>query len=107
MGASRLVVLYWRPVDLSFIWDPAKAEANTRKHGVEFLEAVTAFSDPLSVTVADPDHSVGQVRLLTLGVSARGRLLVIVHTDVEDEIRLISARQATPRERRQYEEHGP
>jgi uncharacterized DUF497 family protein len=60
MGASRLVVLYWRPVDLSFIWDPAKAEANARKHGVGFLEAVTAFGDSLSVTVADPENSVGE-----------------------------------------------
>ena len=93
-------------MDLSFAWDPAKAQANAQKHGVEFYEAVTAFADALSVTVADPDHSVGEVRFLTLGVSARGRLLVVVHTDVADEIRLISARQATPRERRQYEERG-
>jgi uncharacterized protein len=83
---------------------PAKAESNARKHGVEFTEAVTVFKDPLSVTIVDPAHSVGEERFVTLGRSGRARLLVVAHTDTKDEIRLISARPATPRERRQYEE---
>ena len=90
---------------LRFTWDPAKAAANRRKHGIDFPEAATAFGDPLSLTVADPDHSEGEERYLLLGRSERDRLLVVVHVErAGDEIRLISARPATRRERRQYEE---
>ena len=89
---------------LSFAWDPATAEANVAKHGVAFSEAVTVFGDPLAVTIADPDHSVGEERYVTLGSSAQGRLLIVAHTDMNDAIRLISARPAAPRERRKYAE---
>jgi uncharacterized protein len=87
-----------------FEWDPEKAGANERKHGVSFGEAATAFGDPLSLTIADPDHSDREDRFVLLGESFRGRLLVVVHTEREDRIRLISARLATRRERRAYEE---
>lgn len=89
---------------LTFEWDSEKARANLAKHGVGFPEAATAFGDPLSLTVPDPDHSVGEERYITMGISYRQRLLVIAHTEVGDCLRLISARRATRAERRQYEE---
>lgn len=85
-------------------WDPRKAAANLRKHRVSFEEATTALADPLSVTGADPDHSVGEDRWITFGLSNRGRLLAVAHTDEGDTIRIISARVATRPERRLYEE---
>jgi uncharacterized DUF497 family protein len=87
-----------------FTWDPAKAEANEWKHGVSFDEAKTAFGDPLSVTVADERHSVGEERLVLFGLSDAGRLLAVMHTERGMAIRIISARLATRRERREYEE---
>ena len=89
---------------LRFVWDREKAAANVRKHGVSFDEAATAFGDPLSIAVTDPEHSVGEERWLLLGQSATGRLLVVAHTEHRDEIRIISARPATRRERQNYEE---
>ena len=89
---------------LRFTWDPHKAETNRRKHGVEFTEALTAFADPLSVTIPDPDHSLRARRFLLVGLSKRGRLLVVAHTERANEIRLISARVATRREQHTYEE---
>lgn len=91
---------------LSFSWDQQKADANVKKHGVEFAQAITVFADILSLTVADPDHSHDEERLLTTGMSRDGQVLVVVHTDSGDDIRVISARAATPRERRQYEDRG-
>jgi len=91
-------------VALRFTWDRAKAAANARKHEVVFEEAVTAFADPLSTTIPDPDHSLEEERCILLGMSERGRLLVVAHADRGNEIRLISARPATPRERKDYEE---
>lgn len=85
-------------------WEPRKAAANLRKHRVSFEEATTALADPLSVTGADPDHSVGEDRWITFGLSNRGRLLAVAHTDEGDTIRIISARVATRPERRLYEE---
>jgi len=87
-----------------FEWDRAKAEDNIAKHGVSFGEATTALRDPLSTTGVDPDHSFGEERFITFGVSTRGRLLVVAHTDHEDIIRIISAREATRTERAIYEE---
>jgi uncharacterized protein len=88
-----------------FHWDPTKARANLKKHGVSFEEAATVFGDPLSLTIVDPQHSTPQEsRFILLGQSASGRLLVVAHTETGDDIRLISARLATPRERRDYEE---
>jgi uncharacterized protein len=72
--------------------------------GVDFEEAATAFGDPLSITIADPDHSVGEERWLLVGQSGGGRVLVVAHTERGDEIRLINARLATRRERDTYEE---
>jgi uncharacterized DUF497 family protein len=90
-------------MSIEFEWDPAKAEANLRKHGVSFEEAVTAFSDALSSTIPDPLHSVGESRCVLIGLSSAGRLVVVVHVDRGAKIRLISARPATRKERNQYE----
>ena len=87
-----------------FRWHPKKARSNLRKHGVSFEEAASVFRDTLSVTIADPLHSGAEDRFVTIGQSARNRTLVVVHLEVEDEIRIISARTATPRERSNYEE---
>lgn len=80
-----------------------KADHNLIRHGVSFAEASTAFGDPLSVTVHDPLHSADEERFVLFGVSDRGRLLAIVHTDRDGTNRIISARIATRHERRQYE----
>jgi len=90
---------------LEFEWDPEKAEANRKKHRVTFEEASTVFADPLSLTIADPDHSEREERMLLLGTTRSGRLLVISHPYHDRRIRLISAREATRRERRDYEEN--
>ena len=90
---------------LQFEWDDAKARSNRSKHGVSFEEAGTAFADPLSTTIHDPDHSASREhRYLILGQSVFGRLLVVSHTERGDTIRIISARRANRRERRNYEE---
>ena len=89
---------------LRFVWDPAKAASNLRKHGVDFREAATAFNDPLSVSVPDPDHSLDEERWVLLGLSIAGRLIVVAHTEQGDEIRIITARPATRPERQAYEE---
>jgi uncharacterized DUF497 family protein len=89
---------------MQVVWDPRKAAANARKHKVSFEEASTVFADGLALTGADPDHSIGQARWITFGESARGRLLAVAHTDEGDIIRIISARMATRREKRLYEE---
>jgi uncharacterized protein len=88
---------------MSFQWNPIKAIDNAEKHDVSFEEAVTVFSDLLAVTISDPDHSIGEFRMVTLGVSSSQRLLVVSHTESSGEIRLISARLATRQERRSYE----
>ena len=85
-------------------WDEEKNVANVRKHGVSFEEAATVFGDPLSDTFDDPDHSAEESRFITIGTSEKGRLLMLAHTDQEDRIRLISARELTKQERRNYEE---
>jgi len=89
---------------VTFTWDSNKAAANLKKHGVDFREAATVFDDPLSTTFPDDDHSSSQRRFLTIGMSAHGRALVVSHSEVGDQIRLISARETTRRERRFYEE---
>ena len=85
-------------------WDEEKNASNVQKHGVSFEEAATVFGDPLSDTFDDPDHSAEEYRFITTGTSEQGRLLVIAHTDREDRIRIISARELTKQERRNYEE---
>jgi len=75
-------------MDLGFTWDPDKDAANIRKHGVSFAEAMTTFADLLSVTIPDPDHSVGEARYLLIGHSARQRVLVVAHMELADQIRI-------------------
>ena len=87
-----------------FEWDPGKAGKNLRKHGVTFEEASSVFYDSLAITGADPDHSEGEERMVTFGLSSSGRLLVVSHTERSDAIRIISARVATKHERHIYEE---
>lgn len=94
------------PDSLRFEWDPRKAAANERKHAVGFQEATTVFDDPLSVTIPDPDHSVDEQRFLLLGLSNRGRLLVVAHSAGGESIRIITARRANRPERRTYEEEN-
>ena len=89
---------------LLFEWDEEKSRNNLRKHGVSFEEASTIFGDPLSVTIDDPQHSAREQRWVTLGHSAKYRLLAVVHTDRGSRIRIISARMATRYERETYEE---
>lgn len=89
---------------MQFEWNPTKAALNLKNHKVSFNEAATVFSDPLGVTVPDPDHSDEEDRLIIVGISYRSRLLIVSHTENEDAIRIISARELTPREREQYEQ---
>lgn len=89
---------------LVFEWDEKKAEQNIKKHRIAFEDAATVFGDPLSLTIDDPRHSTVERRFVTMGFSLRGRLVVVVHTDRSDRIRIISARKATARERIIYEE---
>ncbi|MEK7806636.1 MAG: BrnT family toxin [Chloroflexota bacterium] len=89
---------------MEFEWDPDKGAQNLNKHKVSFHEAATVFGDQLSVTFPDPDHSISESRYITIGLSHRGRLLIVAHTDRDDRIRIISAREATRREGIFYEE---
>ncbi len=89
---------------LTFEWDRQKAIANAKKHDVTFEEASTAFGDPLSLTVPDPDHSSDEERFILLGQSRYRKLLIVVHTEDNDHIRIISARRATRPEKKAYEE---
>lgn len=88
---------------MKFTWDPAKAAQNLIDHGVSFEEATTVFGDPLQATIPDPDHSIGEERLITMGQSSAGQLLVVSHIEEGDTIRIISARRATSHERKDYE----
>jgi uncharacterized protein len=85
-------------------WDEAKAEANLQKHRVPFTEAATVFGDDLASTVYDSEHSDDEDRYITIGMSVTGRVLIVSHTDRGNRIRIISARAATRRERKDYEE---
>jgi len=87
-----------------FEWNPNKARQNLIKHGVSFEEASTSFQDKMSITIPDPLHSEDEERFILLGYSENSRLLVIVHTDRNNRIRIISARRATKKERLNYEE---
>ena len=88
---------------MKFMWDPRKATANLKKHGVSFDEASTIFADSLSATIPDPDHSLGEHRFITMGVSSSNRLLVVCHTEEAGTVRIISARRATRHEKNFYE----
>lgn len=89
---------------MRFEWDSTKAAKNLLKHRVAFEEASSVFYDPLAATGSDPDHSEAEDRLITFGTSTAGRLLVVAHTERAGAVRIISARLATPQERRIYEE---
>ena len=92
---------------MEFEWDPEKAAANVKKHGVEFAEAMTIFGDPLELTIADPDHSEDEPRFLSIGLSAGSRLLVVAYTERTDRTRIINAREASSQERKNYESTSP
>ena len=89
---------------MEFEWYPEKAAANIRRRRVSFNEAATVLEDPLSTTFPNEAHSEDEMRFVTVGVSQRGRLLVVAHTERNDTIRIISARRATRRERAFYEQ---
>ena len=88
---------------MKFEWDRAKAEHNRKKHRVSLDDAVTVFYDPLTATFDDPDHSIGERRFITIGYSSHNRLLVVVHAERGSSIRIISARPANARERKNHE----
>lgn len=94
---------------IEFDWDPAKARSNRAKHGVSFEEAMGVFADPLALSRLDDDQAPREERWITLGMAGAGRLLLVVHTHIEHSddriaVRIISARRATRRETRQYED---
>ena len=89
---------------MRFEWDENKAARNFVKHGISFEEAATVFGDPLSDTFDDPDHSAEERRFVIIGVSEKGRMLIVAHTDEGEVVRLISAREPTRKEREFYEE---
>ena len=91
-------------MEYNFEWDPEKAASNLKDHTVPFEEAITAFGDPFSLNMPDPDHSEGEQRFIVLGTSTRSRLVVVSYTERPPRTRIISARRATPHERHQYEE---
>ena len=89
---------------MEFEWDKNKAEQNLKKQGVKFFEATAVFGDPFELTINDPDHSVGEYRFLSIGRSEKGQLLVVSYTEQKENcIRIISARQATKEEQKNYE----
>ena len=89
---------------MGFQWDDAKEAGNLRKHGLDFDEAATTFYDPLALVRPDEEHSEREERFVLLARSLRDRLLVTVFTERDEDIRIISSRRATRRERREYEE---
>jgi uncharacterized DUF497 family protein len=91
-------------MELQFEWNEEKAKENLRKHRVSFEEAKTVFNDPLSMVFPDPDHSGAEQRFVNVGWSSRHRVLVVVHTERNDRIRIVSCRRATIRERNAYAE---
>jgi uncharacterized protein len=94
-------------LSLEFEWNAKKAKANETKHGISFVEAATVFADPLSLTIDDPDHSDKEDRFIIVGLSSAKRLLVVVHVERGDRIRIIGARLATPRERGRMKKPKP
>lgn len=92
---------------MEFEWDRRKAAANLKKHGVSFPEAVTVFGDPLEITIPDPDHSAGEARFLSVGVTIENRLVVVAYTEREGSIRIINARRAASKEQRDYASYEP
>jgi uncharacterized protein len=91
-------------VELGFEWHEEKAKENLRKHGIRFEEAKTVFNDPFSITIADSEYSVEEERYIDIGLSINGQLLVVVYTERQSNIRIISCRKATKPERQVYEQ---
>ena len=90
---------------VNFEWDPGKARQNRRKHRNSFEEAATIFGDPLAIIYPDPDHSILEEPFITVGLSRVNRVLIVAHTDRDQNFRIISARKTADRERRHYEEY--
>ncbi len=91
---------------MEFEWDENKALRNDDKHGISFAEATTVFGDPMELTIADPNHSTGEYRFLSIGRSNLGNLLAVSYTEREENhIRIISARRATKHEQKNYEQN--
>ena len=90
-------------MSLIFEWNENKANENLKKHGVSFDEAKTVFNDPFSVTIYDPDHSIDKDRYIDIGLSSKGRLIVVSYLEQDGKIRIISSRKATKKEKRDYE----
>ncbi len=90
--------------DLNFEWHESKAAENLKKHKVSFEEGKTVFGDPHSLTINDPDHSIDERRFIDIGMSAKGRMLVVSYTERDKKIRLISCRKAKKVEKELYEE---
>lgn len=88
---------------LTFEWDETKSNRNLKKHGVDFEEAKTIFNDPFTITINDPDHSVEENRYLDIGLSSKGRMLIVWYTERNDNIRIIGSRKAIRSERKMYE----
>ncbi|MEE3718217.1 BrnT family toxin [Tumidithrix elongata RA019] len=91
-------------MELAFEWDEQKETENIKKHGIGFQEGKTVFNDPLSITLSDPIHSIDEDRFIDLGFSNQGRLLIVVYTERQQNIRIISCRKATNKERSFYEQ---
>ena len=89
---------------MKFEWDHNKAASNFSKHGVSFNQAKTVFNDPFYIDFFDPDHSYNEYRYIIIGQSSKNRLLLVSYTEHDERVRLISAREATRRERKDYEE---
>jgi uncharacterized DUF497 family protein len=89
----------------TFKWDEEKASANLKKHRASFNEAASIFDDPMAITFPDPLHSESEERCLTIGISYKGRILIVAHTGRENKIRIINCRKATALERSLYEEN--
>jgi hypothetical protein len=89
---------------LSFQWDDEKALRNLRKHGVSFREAASVFADPISISIDDRDHGGHERRSVLVGLSSRGRYLIVAYTERGAAIRIINARKATRHERKRYQE---
>lgn len=104
MFAVKKLIKDLRRMSLQFEWNPNKAKKNIEKHGVSFDEAATVFSDPLSMSYDDPDHSYDENRFIIIGLSTFGNLLFVSYTEAVDRLRIISARQLTRKERNQYEQ---
>jgi len=91
---------------MGVVWDQEKAKRNVKKHGVRFADAVLVLDDPYAITISDYESEPTEVRWVTLGADAQGRVLVVVYTYRGEEVRLVSARLAEPHERKEYEAQG-